>query len=57
VFTDEIVDDTLGDVVSLYDPRRRRGVTLNLKASSGGYQSSGAIVAGQAERAIMWPTR
>ncbi|MFM7072315.1 MAG: LamG-like jellyroll fold domain-containing protein [Planctomycetota bacterium] len=41
VFTDEIVDDTLGDVVSLYDARRRRGVTLNLKASSGGYQSSG----------------
>lgn len=39
--TEKIVDDTLGDVFSLYDPRVRRGVTLNLKASSGGYQSSG----------------
>jgi hypothetical protein len=41
VHTEPIVDDTLGDVFSLYDPVRRKGVTLNLKASSGGYQSSG----------------
>ena len=41
IHTDPIVDDTLGDVFSLYDPRARRGVTLNLKSSSGGYQSSG----------------
>ncbi|MFM2094659.1 MAG: hypothetical protein RIS70_1783 [Planctomycetota bacterium] len=41
VKTEAIVDDTLGDVVSWYDPRTRRGVTVNLKASSGGYQSSG----------------
>jgi hypothetical protein len=41
IHTAEIVDDTLGDVVSLFDPRRRRGFTLNVKASSGGYQSSG----------------
>ena len=41
VRTDKIVDDTLGDVLSLFDPRTRRGITLNLKASSGGYQSSG----------------
>ena len=41
VHTDPIVDDTLGEVFSLYDPQARRGVTLNLKASSGGYQSSG----------------
>lgn len=41
VHTDTIVDDTLGDVFSWYDPQLRRGVTLNLKASSGGYQSSG----------------
>lgn len=39
--TDAIVDDTLGDILSWYDPKLRRGVTLNLKASSGGYQSSG----------------
>ena len=41
VHTDDVVNDTLGDVFSLYDPRARRGVTLNLKSSSGGYQSSG----------------
>ena len=41
VHTDPIVDDTLGDVFSWYDSQARRGVTLNLKASSGGYQSSG----------------
>lgn len=41
VKTAAVVDDTLGDVVSLFDPRTRRGTTLNLKASSGGYQSSG----------------
>ena len=41
VHTDPVVDDTIGDVVSLFDPRRRRGFTLNIKASSGGYQSSG----------------
>lgn len=41
VKTDKIVDDTLGDVLSLFDPKNRRGITLNLKASSGGYQSTG----------------
>lgn len=41
VNTDKVVDDTIGDVLSWYDPQRRRGVTLNIKASSGGYQSSG----------------
>jgi hypothetical protein len=41
IHTDELVDDTIGDVVSLFDPARRRGFTLNVKSSSGGYQSSG----------------
>lgn len=41
VHTDKIVDDTIGDVFSWYDPKLRRGVTLNIKASSGGYQSQG----------------
>ena len=41
VQTDEIVDDTLGDVLSWYDPQLRRGVTLNLNSSAGGYQSTG----------------
>lgn len=41
IHTDDIVDDTIGDVVSLFDPARRKGFNLNVKASSGGYQSSG----------------
>lgn len=41
VYTDEIVDDTFGDIFSWFNTTRRRGVTLNLKSSSGGYQSSG----------------
>ena len=41
VHTDKLVDDTLGDVLSWYDPQLRRGVTLNLHSSAGGYQSSG----------------
>ncbi len=41
VSTPEQVDDVLGDIVSKYDPAVRRGLTLNLKSSSGGYQSSG----------------
>ena len=34
IHTDPIVDDTLGDVFSWYDPQARRGVTLNLNAGS-----------------------
>ncbi len=41
VHTESVVDDTLGDIFSLYDPAQRKGVSLGLKASSGGYQSSG----------------
>lgn len=41
VYTEKDIDDVLGDVVSKYDPSRRKGFTLNLKSSSGGYQSSG----------------
>lgn len=41
VHTDEVVDDALGDVLSWYDPQLRRGVTLHLNSSAGGYQSTG----------------
>lgn len=41
VHTSTSVDDVLGDVISKYDPALRKGFTLNLKSSSGGYQSSG----------------
>jgi hypothetical protein len=41
VSTEKHLTDVLGDVVSKYDPVRRKGFTLNLNSSSGGYQSSG----------------
>ncbi len=36
------VTDIAGDIVSKYDPALRRGFTLSLGASSGGYNSQGA---------------
>jgi penicillin amidase len=41
VWTAPDVDDVIGDVVSLYDPVRRCGFSLTLKASAGGYSSQG----------------
>ena len=41
VYTDRVVDDTLGDVLSWYDPELRRGLTLGLQSGAGGYQSTG----------------
>ncbi len=41
VHTDKIVDDTLGDIISFYDPRQRRGINFGLHSSAGGYQSKG----------------
>lgn len=41
VHLDKVIDDVVGDVFSWYDPQTRRGMTLNIKSSSGGYQSQG----------------
>jgi len=41
VYTEQDINDVLGDIVSKYDPTLRKGFTLNLKSSSGGYQSAG----------------
>lgn len=41
VHTEEEVNDVLGDVLEKYDPDSRRGITLWLKSSAGGYQSQG----------------
>jgi len=41
IFTPEQLGDIVGDVLDCYDPARRRGVTLTIKPSSGGYQSQG----------------
>ncbi|MBA4104166.1 MAG: hypothetical protein C0485_00280 [Pirellula sp.] len=39
--TAEHLDDIVGDVIDMYDPDQRRGVTLAIKPTSGGYQSQG----------------
>ena len=41
VHTNNDLEDVIGDVISKYDPSRRKGFSLNIKSSSGGYQSSG----------------
>lgn len=41
VYTNKLLGDVIGDIISKYDPPRRKGFTLNIKSSSGGYQSSG----------------
>ena len=39
--TAEQIDDIVGDVLDFYDPARRRGITLSISSSAGGYQSQG----------------
>lgn len=41
IYTDEQLDDIVGDVMDLYDPATRRGFTLSINSSAGGYQSQG----------------
>jgi hypothetical protein len=41
IHTDEQLDDIVGDVMELYDPDIRRGITLTINSSAGGYQSQG----------------
>lgn len=40
--TPEELDDIVGDVIDLYDPTNRRGITLAINSSAGGYQSQGS---------------
>jgi hypothetical protein len=40
--TEEQLDDIVGDVIEMYDPALRRGITLSINSSAGGYQSQGA---------------
>jgi hypothetical protein len=42
IHTEGEVSDILGDVLDKYDPDLRRGLTLSLKSSAGGYQSQGS---------------
>jgi hypothetical protein len=39
--TPKELDDIVGDVVDIYDPAARRGITLTINSSAGGYQSQG----------------
>jgi hypothetical protein len=39
VWTEEVLDDVIGDVIDKYDPSRRRGITLSIDAGAGGYSS------------------
>ena len=39
--TEKELDDIVGDVVDMYDPAQRRGITLTINSSAGGYQSQG----------------
>jgi hypothetical protein len=41
VYTDKELNDVVGDVLDMYDPSSRRGVTLSVNSSAGGYQSHG----------------
>jgi hypothetical protein len=41
VWTHDEPDDVVGDVAEIYDPDRRRGFTLAIGSSSGGYQGPG----------------
>jgi hypothetical protein len=41
IHTEKELDDIVGDVIDMYDPALRRGVTLTINSSAGGYQSQG----------------
>lgn len=42
VYTEEELSDVLGDVLELYDPSLRRGITFSIYSSSSGYQGQGS---------------
>jgi len=39
VFTEQQIDDAIGDVVTKFDPAQRRGFNLTINTSAGGYNS------------------
>ena len=41
IYTEKELDDIVGDVIDMYDPAQRRGITLTINSSAGGYQSQG----------------
>jgi hypothetical protein len=41
VHTERQIDDVVGDVLEMYDPQQRRGITLAVHSTAGGFQSQG----------------
>jgi hypothetical protein len=41
VHTEKQLDDVVGDVLDMYDPDLRRGITLSINSTAGGFQSQG----------------
>jgi len=41
VYTKKDIEDVIGDVLDFYDPDKRRGITLSINGSAGGFQSQG----------------
>jgi hypothetical protein len=39
IHTEKELDDIVGDIIDMYDPAARRGITLSINSSAGGYQS------------------
>lgn len=39
IYTPQELGDIVGDVIDMYDPETRRGITLSINSSAGGYQS------------------
>jgi Concanavalin A-like lectin/glucanases superfamily len=42
IYTEKELDDVVGDVLDLYDPSLRRGITLSVSSSGSGYQGQGS---------------
>jgi hypothetical protein len=41
IYTEKDLDDVVGDVLDMYDPSLRRGITLAINSSGSGYQGQG----------------
>ncbi len=42
IYTEKDLDDVVGDIIDMYDPAQRRGITLCVNSSGGGYQGQGS---------------
>jgi len=42
IYTEKELDDVVGDVLDLYNPALRRGITLSINSSGSGYQGQGS---------------